>query len=332
MPVLSDLDTRILDDWQRGLPLVSQPFAEIAASLGVPEDAVLARLACLRATGTMARVGATCRPNTVGASSLAAMAVPEWRVEEVAAIIGAEPGVNHSYLREHDWNLWFVVTAPDLAERDAIVARIEAASGMAVLMLPLKRAFNIDLGFALEGPRHALSLDRPADLAVLEAGDRALLQALTDGLDLVARPYAALGARLGLSEAAVLARIETLIRARIITRLGVIVRHRALGWRSNAMVAWNLPEARIGAAGRALVRHPGVTLCYERARQPEWDYPLFCMIHARARREAFEVLEGAAALPELAGATKQVLFSIRCFKQTGALLSGRAAPPGLAAE
>ncbi|MGD9917302.1 MAG: Lrp/AsnC family transcriptional regulator [Paenirhodobacter sp.] len=323
MPLLSDLDARILGDWQRDLPLVAEPFREIATALGVAEEVLLARLAHLRATGTMARVGATCRPNTVGASSLAAMAVPEWRVEEVAQIVGAEPGVNHSYLRENDWNLWFVVTAPDLAERDAIVARIEAASGLRVLMLPLVRAFNIDLGFALEGPRHALSLDRPADLSVLSAGDRALLQALTDGLDLVSRPYAALAARLGLQEAEVIARIGTLIEARIITRLGVIVRHRALGWRSNAMVAWNLPEERIAAAGKALVRHPGVTLCYERARRPEWDYPLFCMIHARARSEAFEVLEGAAALPELAGATKQVLFSIRCFKQTGAMLAGR---------
>lgn len=324
MALLTDLDARILDDWQRALPLVPEPYAVMAGALGVSEAHLRERLAHLLVTGTMARVGATCRPNTVGASTLAAMAVPEWQIDEVAAVVGAEPGVNHSYLREHDWNLWFVVTAPDLAARNAIITRIEAVTGIKVLMLPLVRAFNIDLGFALGGPRHALSLDTPADTSVLRPGDRALLQALTEGLDLTPHPYAALARRLGMTETDVLARIETLLAARIITRLGVIVRHRALGWRSNAMVTWNLPDDRIVAAGNALVRHPGVTLCYQRTRLPDWDYPLFCMIHARSRAEAFKVLEGAAALPELAGATRQVLFSIRCFKQTGAMLAERA--------
>lgn len=328
MAVLSTLDTRILDDWQRNFPLTPQPFAAIARALGVGEVELLARLNALRAAGTMARVGATCRPNTVGASTLAALAVPEWRVDEVAAIVGAEPGVNHSYLREHDWNLWFVVTAPDPAARNAVLARIGAQTGLEVLDLPLVRAFNIDLGFALEGPRHALALDTPADTSVLRPADRALLQALTDGLELVSAPYAALGARLGMTEAEVLDRIAVLVQARIITRMGVIVRHRALGWRSNAMVAWNLPDERLEAAGQALIRHPGVTLCYQRIRHPLWDFPLFTMIHARSRSEAFTVLQEAAELPELAGASRQVLFSIRCFKQTGALLSG----PTLAAE
>lgn len=328
MTVLSELDTRILDDWQRDLPLVPAPFAAMAETIGVSEAELIERLGALRANGTMARVGATCRPNTVGASTLAALAVPEWRLDEVAEIVGRERGVNHSYLREHDWNLWFVATAPSAEDLTVLLARIAAQTGLEVLDLPLLRAFNIDLGFALDGPRHSLSMDTPADTSVIEPGDRALMQALTDGLKLVPRPYAALAEALGLSEAQVLARIETLLGARVITRLGVIVRHRALGWRSNAMVAWNLPSEKIGAAGAALVRHPGVTLCYERVRRPSWNFPLFTMIHAKSRSEAFEILEGAAALPELAGAERQVLFSVRCFKQTGAMLS----PQRIAAE
>jgi DNA-binding Lrp family transcriptional regulator len=147
------------------------------------------------------------------------------------------------------------------------------------------------------------------------------LQLLTRGLQIVARPYAALADQLGRSEAEVLERIAVLSAAQIISRFGVIVRHRALGWRSNAMVTWNLPDDRIEAAGRALLRHPGITLCYERRRvEGMWDYPLFCMIHAKSRAEALQILADAVALPELAGATHQVLFSVRCFKQTGAMI------------
>lgn len=318
---LSQLDLDLMAQWQRGLPLVSHPFAVIGKSLGVFESAVLARLNWLQETGTIARVGATCRPNTAGVSTLAAIEVPEWRVDEVAQIVNAERAINHSYLRENDLNLWFVATAPNAADMAASIARISAASGLKVLEFPLVRAFNIDLGFALDGPRHALPDAGPVDLAALRTGDAPLMQALTDGLPLVPAPFAVVAAQLGWTEAEVLTRIKALQAARILTRVGIIVRHRALGWRSNAMVVWDLPEDRIEAAGMALARHPGVTLCYQRRPAPRrWPYALYCMIHGRSRAESLDVLTRARALPELAGATPEVLFSVRCFKQTGALV------------
>lgn len=314
------LDARLLDGFQRDLPLLPRPFAEIGRALGIGEAEVIARLTRLRDQGRITRVGATCRPNTAGASTLAALAIPEARIDEVAAIVGAEPGVNHSYLREHDWNLWFVATAPDAAALAACLARIEGATGLRVLSLPLERAFNIDLGFALSGPRRAMGLDRPADEAALQPGDAPIMQALSEGLELTARPFAALADRLGRSEDDIIARIQALSQARLLTRVGVIVRHRALGWHANAMVVWKADAAR---AGPALAAVPGVTLCYQRRTVPGvWDYPLFCMIHARSRDEALAVLDRARALPELAGAEHRVLFSTRCFKQRGALIRG----------
>ena len=118
------LDTRLLDEFQRDLPLVPRPFAAMADALGTTEGDVLERLERLQDCGRISRVGATCRPNTAGASTLAALAIPEARIEEVAALVGAEAGVNHSYLREDRWNLWFVATAPSECELAASLARI----------------------------------------------------------------------------------------------------------------------------------------------------------------------------------------------------------------
>lgn len=317
------IDHRLLNDFQRDFPLAARPFDPIAATLGISEAEVIARLRAMATDGRIARIGATVRPNTVAASTLAALAVPADRIEAVAAIVGAEPGVNHAYLRESpDWNLWFVATAPDAAELACALARIEARSGLAVLSLPLRRAFNIDLGFCLDGARRTLPERAPADLGALRRGDRAILQALCDGLAIAPRPYALAGH----DEAAVIARIAALADARIITRLGVIVKHRALGWRANAMVVWRLPDAAIAAAGPALAAVPGVTLCYQRQTRPGvWDWGLFAMIHAQSRDAAHAVLARACALPALAGARPRVLFSTRCFKQRGALVAGRAA-------
>lgn len=317
------LDLRLLDEFQRDFPMVPRPFAVMGAALGVEEDAVLARLAALKAAGRIARVGATCRPNSAGASTLAALAIPEERIETVAAMVSAEPGVNHSYLREDAWNLWFVATAPDAAALAAALARIEAATGLPVLSLPLVTPYNIDLGFRLAGGPRAMVPDQPPAPGVLRAADRPLMQALSDaGLALVPAPFAALADDLGWTEADVIARIATLACARLLTRVGVIVRHRPLGFRANAMVVWQVPETRIDAAGRALAALPGVTLSYRRRTVPGvWNWPLFCMIHARTRPDALAVLDRARALPDLAGVPHKTLFSTRCFKQTGALIA-----------
>jgi len=319
---LDPLDRRLLDDFQRDLPLVPQPFAAMGRALGLDEAETIARLARLGERGMISRVGATLRPNTAGASTLAAVAAPEGRLEQVAALIGAEPGVNHSYLREHVWNLWFVATGPDRVAVDATLARIGRASGLRVLDLRLERAFNIDLGFPLAGGATMPPARAGVDRHAICPGDRPLMQALTEGLALVPRPFAALGARLWRSEADVIGRIHRLAAAGVLARVGVIVRHRSLGWTSNAMVVWSLPETQADRIGPVLAAQPGVTLCYRRRTVPViWPYCLFAMIHARSRAEAAGTLVRAEEAAGLDGRPRQVLFSLRCFKQRGALVA-----------
>lgn len=323
---LDAADKVLLDGWQRDFPLVSRPFAVIAREAGLPEDAVIDRYLRLVAEGAISRIGATCRPNTAGTSTLAAVAAPEMRVEEVAEVINAEPGVNHSYLRENDWNIWFVATGPDRAHVDDSLRRIGERTGLRVLDLPLVKAFNVDLGFALHGSATAPRTRQAADDSVLGPGDREIMQAMSTGLDLTEKPFAALAMRLGRPETEVIARVRVLAEAGLLSRVGVIVRHRALGWRSNAMVVWQIPEADIERAGSALVAVPGVTLCYQRHPAPGfWPYTLYCMIHARSRREATAVLDQARKDAELSDVPHQVLFSLRCFKQTGALIAPKEA-------
>lgn len=322
MERIDPIDLALLDGFQRDFPLDGRPFASIAAPLGLTEAEVIDRLSRMQAAGRIARVGGTVRPNTVGASTLAALAVPEDRIDAVAAIVGAEPGVNHSYLREADWNLWFVATAPDTDALAAMLARIETSTGLPLLDLRLVRPFNIDLGFPLAGGPVAMPGGRGVKTAVLRASDRPLLDALCRGLDLTPRPYAALALRLGRDEAALTSRIAILLAAGVLTRLGVIVRHRALGFTANAMVVWDVAESAAESAGQALAALPGVTLAYERRPVAGiWPYRLYCMIHARSRPEALAVLAAARALPALAGTDHRILFSTRCFKQSGARLT-----------
>ena len=103
---------------------------------------------------SLSRVGAAVRPNSAGASTLAAMSVPAHDLPRVAGIVNAEAGVNHNYEREHAFNLWFVVTGYDQNSVQGALSRIRDASGYRVLDLPLKKPYFIDLGFSLNGNRH----------------------------------------------------------------------------------------------------------------------------------------------------------------------------------
>lgn len=316
------VDRRLLDDWQRDFPLIPRPFAAIGAALGLTEAQVLARLSDLAASGAIGRIGAVCRPNTLAASTLAAMRVPEGRVAEVAALIGREPGVNHSYLREDGWNLWFVATAPHRAGVNAALARIGRAAGLAVLDLRLVTPYHLDLGFPLDGGPRQKRPCRAVDMRAIAPGDPMLAEALSRGLDLTARPFRALGARLGWTETRVIERLRILAGAGILTRIGVILRHRRLGWHANAMTVWNVASERIDAVGGILAAQPGVTLCYR--RRPDvrrWPWTLYCMVHGRSRDETLAALDRAEAAAGLAAQPRKVLFSRRCFRQQGATIA-----------
>jgi len=143
------LDHRLLNEYQRDFPLTPRPYAQVAADLDVSEDEVLERLQRLRDAGAISRVGAVVRPNSVGASTLAAMAVPAARLTEVAAYVSGLAAVNHNYEREHVLNLWFVVTASDQKTLAATLAEIAAETGLEVCDLRLEADYHIDLGFPL---------------------------------------------------------------------------------------------------------------------------------------------------------------------------------------
>ncbi|MGD2138618.1 MAG: AsnC family transcriptional regulator [Gammaproteobacteria bacterium] len=154
---------------------------------------------------------------------------------------------------------------------------------------------------------------------VLTDTDRQLIACIQHGLPLTPRPYAAIARQLGLAEAEVIARLEAMQADGLIKRLGVVVRHRALGYRANAMVVWDVPDHEVVRIGELLAGEDCITLCYQRPRRlPEWPYNLFCMIHGREREGVLRRLEQLIDHHGLGNIRREVLFSGRSFKQRGA--------------
>ena len=143
----SRLEQHLLNDFQHNLPLGATPFADMATQLGISEDEVMHTLRRLQSDGAISRIGPVFRPNRVGVSTLAAMAIPQDELECVARVISAFPEVNHNYEREHEFNLWFVVTASSEEHLDIVLHEIEQHAGYPLMSLPMLEDYFIDLGF-----------------------------------------------------------------------------------------------------------------------------------------------------------------------------------------
>jgi DNA-binding Lrp family transcriptional regulator len=147
--VPNPFELALLDRYQRNFPLDPAPFARIAEELGSDEGTVIAAYQRLEDKGYISRIGAVVRPHRRGWSTLAAMSVPEERLEEVAEMVSAYAEVNHNYEREHELNLWFVVTGPDQTQIEAVLAEIGMRTDLDVIDLPLEAAYRVDLGFSI---------------------------------------------------------------------------------------------------------------------------------------------------------------------------------------
>ncbi|WP_137291323.1 siroheme decarboxylase subunit beta [Natronorubrum halophilum] len=144
---IDDVDAVLIDGYQSGVPIEERPFRGIGSALGTDEADALERVRRLHEAGIVRRFGAVLNPPVIGSSTLAAVQAPADRFDEVAAVINEYRQVNHNYARDHEWNMWFVVTAGSRETREKILAEIERRTGCAVLDLPMLTDYYIDLEF-----------------------------------------------------------------------------------------------------------------------------------------------------------------------------------------
>jgi DNA-binding Lrp family transcriptional regulator len=327
---LDAVDARLVDDYQSGFPVEERPFRTVGAELGIDEDEALARVRELYERGVFRRFGAVLNPPVIGSSTLAAVQAPEERFEAIAEVVNGYRQVNHNYRREHDWNMWFVVTAGSRATRDAILDDIEERTGCPVLHLPMLTDFYIDLEFpVVNADRFARESSgkgedvRATDISESATGnlsdlDARLLLAIQNGFALTATPYREVAADLGEPVGRVLDAIRRLRGTGCIKRIGCVVNHVLTGFDANCMVVWDVPDDDLDDRGTEVGALPYVTLCYHRPRRPAqgWPYNLFTMIHGRDA----EAVDGK--IDDLAGEhlpyDHERLYSTATLKQTGA--------------
>jgi DNA-binding Lrp family transcriptional regulator len=144
--MIEQTDRQLINSLQLGLPLRRRPFAELAADLGISEEEIVERLRRLLDDKVLSRFGPMYDAVALGGEvTLAALAVPTDRFDEVAGIVNGFDEVAHNYEREHRYNMWFVVAAESRAEIARVLAAIEEKTGLCVLNLPKEEEYFLNL-------------------------------------------------------------------------------------------------------------------------------------------------------------------------------------------
>jgi len=144
--VLDQIDRAVVNRLQNGLPVCERPYLQAADALGIDEMDLITRLRRLLDAGVLTRFGPLYQIERAGgAFMLAAMQVPTEDVERVAAIVNSRAEVAHNYLRDHRFNLWFVLAGESLEGIENAKSWIEAQTGYPVVAMPKLREYSLEL-------------------------------------------------------------------------------------------------------------------------------------------------------------------------------------------
>lgn len=127
------------------------------------------------------------------------------------------------------------------------------------------------------------------------------------------QPYRTIAEKLGVTEQWVLGKIKSWLRKGYIRRIGAILYHRQVGFKSNVMVVWKVPKTRINKVGKIMASFLEVSHCYERITHLNWQYNLYTMIHGKTKKDCERVVKQIARKTGISD--YQLLYSTREYKK-----------------
>lgn len=121
--------------------------------------------------------------------------------------------------------------------------------------------------------------------------DRKILKLLQGDLPVVSRPFRDLALSMNISEEEIIERVNQLQARGAIRRCGAILRHYQAGYVTNAMVAWKTAPDQADKAGNIMALYNEISHCYLRDVPAEFEYNMFCMIHAHNDQELSDLID-----------------------------------------
>jgi siroheme decarboxylase len=142
---MDEKDRDILRMLQDAFPLDPEPYRVLGDKLWIDEVTVISRVARLMQDGVIRHMGPFLNSRKLGYTGmLAAIDVPQERIDAAAAVINRFPGVTHNYVRGGTPNMWFTLLAPTTEACRQILETIRHETGVErVWEFPARRMFKV---------------------------------------------------------------------------------------------------------------------------------------------------------------------------------------------
>ncbi len=324
--LLNDMERWLLNRIQYNFPIEREPYECLAREYGGTPAEIYRSVCNLRDKGIIRRVGASYVPCSLGYSTtlVSVMVLPS-AIEDAALRATQFPEVTHNYERINDFNLWFTVITSSSEKLQYIIDEVSQVSGVQKIhSLPACRTFKLKVNFHFDGREERVSPnDDPSEQQKTTARNKinssveihkTLIAKTCGDIGAGLTPYCDLAHDIGLDCDELLKLLCAYRDAGIMRRFGAILQHQTAGFNGNAMVVWQVPDARIEEIGRNFASFPEISHCYQRKTVNGWPFNLYTMVHGKTRDQVSDLCKKIAENRNIDN--YQLLFSAREFKKT----------------
>ena len=142
----------------------------------------------------------------------------------------------------------------------------------------------------------------------------AVIRATQGDLPMVAEPYTAAAAQLGMSVDALVEHLRAMVDRGLLRRVAAILFHRRAGFSANGMGVWQVPDEQSPRSARGWPPTAGSRTATSARPTPTGRYSIFTMAHGRSKEECDAILDAIAAEnPEIED--RATLYSSTEFKK-----------------
>jgi DNA-binding Lrp family transcriptional regulator len=313
------MKSKLLSIIQKNFPLTPKPFASIADKLNSDEETIIKILSQEKANKTIRQISPIFDTKRLGyKSSLVSFKVKRENMEDAIKAINSHPGVSHNYEREHPFNIWFTLAvAPDskFGLEKTVDILSKEAKATEYIILPTLKLFKIAVKLNTTGKdakkeKVAKQKIKPIELTPLH---RKVIKVSQKDIPIVSEPFKEIIEELNLSYDEFFGILNELKEAGVMRRFAGILNHRKAGFNANAMVVWDIDEAKADEMGKRASEFSAVSHCYLRPKYPNWPYNLFTMVHGKTAQETNSIIREIAQ--EIEHFSRRPLYSTREFKK-----------------
>lgn len=305
-----------LEEIQKDLPLVSDPYKKIASKTGLSEKKIINKIKILISKKIIRELSAIFNSKKLGyKSTLVAMHVDPVLINTITKKINDHPGVSHNYLRSNKYNIWFTLTIKNEKKFEDEIKKILKHSIInKYLILPSNKSFKTNVFFKFTNKDNNNYNNTIIDKKIiLNDLNIKLINQLQNNNYILSNPWKNISDSLNISEKYLFLNIQKLKDIGALKRISAVIRHQKVGYKSNCMICFNVPENKINKAGKIISNFPEVSHCYQRQTYTDWNYSLYVMIHQHSKKQCNILIENLSN--KINCKDYQILYSLKELKK-----------------